>query len=147
MLFWVILHSLVWTGELSEDDDFPFPFSLISPFFQGTVSLKSKEANNYDEQLDNIGNYYDGYLSANDRISGSSLSEISLNNLYNFLTDPSPAAGNLFLAAGFVSDCLLFHLFPNQHSLQITIFLQVIKPHLFCVSRIHYFFFTKPDVI
>ena len=49
------------------------------------------------------GNYYDGYLSAEDRLSGSSLSEISINNLYNFLTEPKTAAGNLYLSAGFVS--------------------------------------------
>ena len=61
----------------------------------------SKEEDPYQTVYD--GNYYEGYLSAEDRLSGSSLSEISINGLYNFLTFPQTAAGNLYLSAGFVS--------------------------------------------
>ena len=108
-MFWVILHSVVWNGEISRDEDLPFPFNTISQFLKGdkdtTIDLKEAEAK---EDTNNIlavnnSNYYDGYISSEDRISGSSLSEISLNNLINFITDPEIAATSLTISAALVN--------------------------------------------
>ena len=107
MSVWVILHSLVWNGEVSRDEDLVFPFNFIAQLLKGdTVSSNLKEAAELKE--DDIGvissnsNYYDGYLSLENRLSGASLSEISLNGLYNFLTDPEVAAFNLLITATLV---------------------------------------------
>ena len=106
--FWILLQSLVWNGEISRDEDMPFPFNVIAQLLKGDkdleINLKEKESKgdgNSDLSVSNY-NYYDGYISANNRISGSSLSEISLNNLYNFLTDPNIAASSLIITAGLV---------------------------------------------
>ena len=97
------LSALLWDGEKSDDADFGFPLNLFTGFFMPPRdidrSVLSKEA--IDRE-----NYNDGYLSAEDRLSGAGVfgfDEISINGLYNFLTFPKTAAGNLYLSAGFVS--------------------------------------------
>ena len=108
-MFWVILHSVVWNGEISRDEDLPFPFNIISQLLKGdkdaTINLKGAEVK---EDTNNIlavsnSNYFDGYTSSEDRISGSSLSEISLNNLINFVTDPEIGATSLTISAALVN--------------------------------------------
>ena len=95
---------------MSGDEDFGFPFNIISQLTKGdTISSNLKEAESKDNEGSILpisdSNYYEGYLSLENRLSGSSLSEISLNNLYNFLTDPEIAAANLILAATLVIIC------------------------------------------
>ena len=109
IMSWVILHSIVWNGEISRDEDLPFPFNVISQLLKGdedvTLNLKEtklKEATNDILAVSNS-NYFDGYMSSEDRISGSSLSEISLNNLINFVTDPAIAATSLVFSAALVN--------------------------------------------
>ena len=108
--FWVILHSIIWNGEIKKDDDLPFPFNQIARILKGDeiASIDLKEPVALNKDMNNIldttsSNYYDGYISKENQISGSSLSEISLNNLYNFLTDPEIGASNLIISAAFVS--------------------------------------------
>ena len=109
--FWVILHSIIWNGEIKKDDDLPFPFNQIARILKGdeiaSIDLKEPEKA-LKKDINNIldstsSNYYDGYISKENQISGSSLSEISLNNLYNFLTDPEIGASNQIISAAFVS--------------------------------------------
>ena len=98
---WIILHSLLWNGEIQRDEDLPFPFNIIARLLKGEnntgISLKEKESKDDGNYISSVNSstYDDRYISANNRISGSSLSEISLNNLYNFLTNPQNAAGSL----------------------------------------------------
>ena len=107
---WIVLHSLVWDGKKSRDDEFGFPLNIVASYFTGgSISDRSalyKEGKDAFQTEFPDGNYHDGYPLAQDRITDpiTSLTEISLNDLYNFLTDPSTGAGNLFLSAGFVSN-------------------------------------------
>ena len=109
-MFWITIHSLVWDGEKSRDDEFGFPLNLIAQYFTGgSISDRSglsKEGKD-EEVWDPFNPYHDGQPPAQDRVTPSNpinmLAEISINDLYNFLTNPSTAAGNLFLSAGFVS--------------------------------------------
>ena len=113
MTLWTIVHTLVWNGEVSRDEDFGFPFNVIAQILKGDTvdplkgplnklkEAESKEDYNGVLSVSNS-NYYDGYLSLENRLSGSSLSEISLNNLYNFLTDPEVAAANVIYTATLV---------------------------------------------
>ena len=109
MTLWVTLHSLIWNGEISRDEDLAFPFNVIAKLLKGdkVASINLNEAELKEDNKDAIlavsnSNYYDGYLTTDNRISGSSLSEISLNNLYNFLTNPEIAASSLIITAALV---------------------------------------------
>jgi len=111
----VILHSIIWNGEIKKDDDLPFPFNQIARILKGdeiaSVDLKEPVALKKDINtiLDSTSsNYYDGYISKENQISGSSLSEISLNNLYNFLTDPEIGASSQIISAAFVN---IYHIY------------------------------------
>lgn len=95
-----------------------FPFNIISQLMKGdNVSTNLKEAESKEDEASILpisnSNYYDGYLSLENRLSGSSLSEISLNNLYNFLTDPEVAAANLILTAGLEAGIMLIWFLPT----------------------------------
>ena len=88
MTLWVTLHSLIWNGKISRDEDLPFPFNVLARLLKGdklaTINLNEatfKEDNNNEIVSISNSKYYDGYLSTENRISDSSLSEISLNNL------------------------------------------------------------------
>ena len=111
--FWAILHSIVWNGEISRDEDLPFPLNIISQIWKGdkdaTINLKDAESkeDTIDISAVSNANYYDGHKSSKHRLSGSSLSEISLNNLVNFVTDPEIAAGSLVISAALVN--VLYH--------------------------------------
>ena len=43
--FWVILHSIIWNGEIKKDDDLPFPFNQIARILKGDeiASIDLKE--------------------------------------------------------------------------------------------------------
>jgi hypothetical protein len=99
----------VWNGEISRDEDLPLPYNISSQLLIGDkdVTLNLKETKLKEDTNDILAvsnsNYFDGYMSSEDRISGSSLSEISLNNLINFVTDPSIAATSLVISAALVN--------------------------------------------
>jgi len=103
MTFWILLGTTLWDGPKADDTEFGFPLSLIAKLFMPGRDVESKTglSNEYFEGI----NYKDSQPSAEDRIRypHGFISEISINGLYNFLTKPKTAAGNLFLAAGFVS--------------------------------------------
>ena len=103
MSFWVLLGTVLWDGEKGDDSEFDFPLSLIAKLFMPGRDIESKLSKEYFEGA----NYKEGSSAVDrldpDRNPGSFLSQISINGLYNFLTRPSTAAGNLFLSAGFVS--------------------------------------------
>ena len=105
MSFWVILGTILWDGEKGDDSEFDFPLSLVAKLFMPTSEIDSKEA--LSKEYFEGANYKEGTSAVDrldpDRNPGSFLSQISINGLYNFLTRPSTAAGNLFLSAGFVS--------------------------------------------
>lgn len=98
MGFWIVLHSLLWNGEISRVTDIGFPLNVLTSILHLDEEpiAKSAETKEDDITLPN--------LSLEDRIStpATSLSKISLNNLYNFLTDPEVVATNLFVCAGVV---------------------------------------------
>ena len=109
MSFWVLLGTALWDGEKGDDSEFDFPLSLVAKLFMPGRDIEAKEklSKEYFEGV----NYKEG-TSAVDRVDpdrnpfrnpGSFLSQISINGLYNFLTRPTTAAGNLYLSAGFVS--------------------------------------------
>ena len=103
MSFWLLLGTVLWDGEKGDDSEFDFPLSLIAKLFMPGRDIESKLSKEYFEGA----NYKEGSSAVDrldpDRNPGSFLSQISINGLYNFLTRPSTAAGNLFLSAGFVS--------------------------------------------
>ena len=103
MTFWVLLGTVLWDGPKSDDTEFGFPLSLIAKLFMPGSNIESKTGLS-KEYFDGI-NYKENHPSAEDRIRypHGFLSQISINSLYNFVTKPETAAGNLFLAAGFVS--------------------------------------------
>jgi hypothetical protein len=103
MTFWILLGTALWDGPKSDDNEFGFPLSLIAKLFMPGRDIEAKTglSKEYFEGID----YKESQPSAEDRIRypHGYLSEISINGLYNFLTKPKTAAGNLFLSAGFVS--------------------------------------------
>lgn len=109
-MFWTLVHKLVWNGEVASDDDFGFPLNIIANLFTGgAISDRSALSRQEGHQGDiRFGNYFNGHIPNLKQKLGSSLSEVSLNNLYNFLTEPGTAASNLFLSMGFVSDSIKF---------------------------------------
>ena len=107
---WIIIHSLVWNGEISRADDLGFPFNLFSTFLSGGPIAKTAEPKEDDISLPE--------LPLENRVTDpiSMLSEISLNDLYNFLFDPETAAANLFISAGFVIIITKFSYFDFHFS-------------------------------
>ena len=119
MSFWVLLGTALWDGEKGDDSEFDFPLSLVAKLFMPGRDIEAKEK--LSKEYFEGANYKEG-TSAVDRVDpdrnpfrnpGSFLSQISINGLYNFLTRPTTAAGNLYLSAGFVSvyyDLLIYFL-------------------------------------
>ena len=111
MTFWVMIGTLTWDGEKSDDTEFAFPLNIVAALFQGSsrdVQSKTADTGLKKEYFQGI-NYKEAEFSEKDGLHGhlpypgNFISQISINGLYNFLTKPSTAAGNLFLSAGFVS--------------------------------------------
>ena len=128
-----MISSILWTGEKRDDTEFRFPLNIIAAFFmpERTIESRSTEIpalakHAIDEPFptpfgkaseDLLGTELTALtkdaideplqtevrLPAEDRLAGSFISDISINDLYNFMTFPQGIAGNLFLAAGFVS--------------------------------------------
>jgi len=115
MSFWVILGTILWDGEKGDDSEFDFPLSLVAKLFMPTSEIDSKEA--LSKEYFEGANYKEGTAAVDrldpDRNPGSFLSQISINGLYNFLTRPSTAAGNLFLSAGFSTFGMLIWFLPT----------------------------------
>ena len=118
-MFWVILHSLVWNGEISRDEDLPFPFNIISQLMKGDndaiIHLKEAKLKQDTSDILPVSNSSQ-YISSEDRLSGSSLSEISLNNLINFVTDPEIGATSLVISAGLVNVLIIsIHILKTEY--------------------------------
>ena len=106
MSFWVILGTILWDGEKGDDSEFDFPLSLVAKLFMPGRDIEAKQDAQSKEYFEGA-NYKEGTSAVDrldpDRNPGSFISQISINGLYNFLTRPRTAAGNLYLSAGFVS--------------------------------------------
>ena len=115
MSFWVLLHSVIWGGEAERSEDLPFPFNVMALLLGSDSTVSGKSPNSrIDDGQDlafdrNAENLYFGqktglaHVPAQEKLNGDSISKISINGLFNFLTVPRTVAGNLFLALGFVS--------------------------------------------
>jgi hypothetical protein len=79
-LMWIVIHSLIWDGEVSNIQD--ITASLLSP--GQAVPLSNPSA-----------------TFASSRLSLSSLSELSPVKMWNFFTNPNTSTRNLFLNIGF----------------------------------------------
>ena len=111
LIVWIILHSLLWDGEIQRDEDLPFPFDLIAKAvkggeieFNGIKEPISRSSLNetvlLEKSNEGLGSVYAKrpILHRN-----SSLAQISVNNLYNLITNPFGGALSLTLGFFFVS--------------------------------------------
>ena len=109
MTFWIIAHTLIWRGEAARNEDLPFPFNVLAVVIGGEgptdrnakIDEGAEAVANADEAYDKI--YFEETDEPSEKLSLSSIYDISINGLYNFLVTPKTAAGNLYLSLGFVS--------------------------------------------
>ena len=78
---WVVVHSLVWDGAVSNTGD--ILASLTSPLTKADLSSQPTG-------------------SLTERLTFNSINELSLTKLWNFFADPNPSTRNLFLNVGWV---------------------------------------------
>ena len=136
---WVILHSIVWNGEVSRDEDLPFPFNIISQLMKGDndaiIHLKEAKLKQDTSDILHVSNLTQ-YISPEDRLSGSSLSELSLNNLINFVTDPAIGATSLVISAGLVNVFIIsIHILTNVEQNGLTITQVILFQYIFRMQQ------------
>ena len=101
LLTWILIHSLVWDGELTRDEDLFFPLNILADVLKGaeiasfnveynTVIKDKKEPLSIDKSNLKFTNSME-----KTGIRGNSLAEISVNNLINFLVNPNNAMTSL----------------------------------------------------
>ena len=105
---WFILHSLIWNGKLARNENLQFPLNNIqrsSNWNHGySINPNQKKPNGNANSTSIKTNYEDMKDNAvpENRIHGSSLSEISVNNLFNLITNPRSIATSLIILAAVV---------------------------------------------
>jgi len=80
-LFWFVIHSIIWDGEVSNVQD--ITASLLSPGVEVELSNPSRVS------------------SASSRLTFDSLLELSPTKMWNFFANPNTSTRNLFLNIGF----------------------------------------------
>ena len=111
LIIWITLHSILWDGEIKRDEELPFPFDLIAKSlkgdeiqFNGIKEPKSRSSLNETILLEKSNEGLNsGYAKSPVLHRNSSLAQISVNNLYNLITDPWGGALSLTLGFFFVS--------------------------------------------
>lgn len=123
MIFWYTMHSLFWVGPVSRSDELAFPLNLVSQvvnFFYGGKSdeeqdLVSRTESPFFDNVDPGGVDYIDEPTQSDAQSpegstqisriynpGSFLSQLSLNNLVNFISNPQTTMLQFIFNAAFV---------------------------------------------
>ena len=116
LIVWIILHSLLWDGEIQRDEDLPFPFDLIAKAvkggeieFNGIKEPISRSSLNETVLLEKSNEGLSSVYAKSPVLHrNSSLAQISVNNLYNLITNPFGGALSLTLGFFFVSIWLIF---------------------------------------
>ena len=111
LIIWITLHSILWDGEIQRDEDLPFPFDLIAKAlkgdeieFNGIKEPKSRSSLNETVLLEESNEVQSNFNAKTPVLHrNSSLAQISVNNLYNLITDPFGGALSLTLGFFFVS--------------------------------------------
>ena len=116
---WIVIHSLLWNGEVSNYQD--IGLSLLSPGKSRKVNPNtvlvynwaipgvdvplSTSSDNSDSASSKIsaGAESSDPLEADSRFTFDSLSELSFTKIWNYFTDPNPSTRNLYLNIGFVN--------------------------------------------
>lgn len=123
MIFWYTMHSLFWAGPASRSDELTFPLNLVAKVVDflnggsseddeenedvGNEQLTSREGEDF-EYLDEGGGpqtRQEEIINQPDRIYNppSFLSQISLHNWLNFISNPNHIMLQFFYLAMFVS--------------------------------------------
>ena len=95
MLTWILIHSFVWNGKITRDEDLLFPFNILANVLKGdeiaSFNIKDNEIIKDKKEAVGVDKFYDNHKQSIEKthLRGNSLAEISLNNLYNFLVNPS----------------------------------------------------------
>ena len=105
---------MIWTGEISRNEQLHFPFDTIARILN-SEERDSGNSNKKEFNVDANSTYIitknntekKDHLAIENRIQGSSLSEISVNNLYNMMTNPESVATALIIIAAVVR-CILY---------------------------------------
>jgi len=96
-LMWVVIHSLVWDGKISNYQD--MALSLLSPGVDVQLSTPSDKSSESPP--------------ASSRFTLDSLSELSFVKIWNYFTDPNPSTRNLYLNIGFALGSQLLWILPS----------------------------------
>ena len=114
ILTWILIHSLVWDGELTRDEDLFFPLNILADVLKGAdiasfnVEYNKDIKDKKEPQSIDKSNLKSKNSMEKTGIRGNSLAEISVNNLINFLVNPNNAMTSLTFSHYLVSKVIPF---------------------------------------
>ena len=114
ILTWILIHSLVWDGELTRDEDLFFPLNILADVLKGAdiasfnVEYNKDIKDKKEPQSIDKSNLKSKNSMEKTGIRGNSLAEISVNNLINFLVNPNNAMTSLTFSHYLVSSVFPF---------------------------------------
>ena len=114
ILTWILIHSLVWDGELTRDEDLFFPLNILADVLKGAdiASFNVEYNKDIKDKKEPLSIDKSNLKSKNSMektgIRANSLAEISVNNLINFLVNPKNAMTSLTFSHYLVSKVIPF---------------------------------------
>jgi len=109
-LMWIVIHSLLWNGEVSNYQD--IGLSLLSPGVDVPLSSSSDSSDSPSSKI-STGSESSDLQESDSRFTFDSLSELSFTKIWNYFTDPNPSTRNLYLNIGFALGSHLLWILPT----------------------------------